>query len=305
MLDQFQNLIEETSKVVLDKNHEVKLAVVCLLGGGHLLIEDMPGVGKTTLVTTLGKLLGLQTRRVQFTIDLLPADILGGQIFNPQEQKFVFYPGPIFSQVLMADELNRTSPRTQSALLQAMEEGHVTVDGISTALPAPFFVIATQNPQNQAGTFALPESQLDRFMLSLELPYASKETEKKLFQGSDPRKSIETLKPLFTENQIQSAIQCVEKIKISAAVANYIADILDKSRYGGIEGAQPLSTRAGMALVRASKAWAYLEQRDYVRPEDVQQVFVAVLGHRLGGSYGIKKGRQWAQELLNLAPLQV
>lgn len=305
MKEKFQKLIEECSTVILDKTPEIKLAIVCLLGGGHLLIEDLPGVGKTTLVVTLGKLLGLETRRVQFTIDLLPADILGGQIFNPIEQKFIFHPGPVFCQLLMADELNRTSPRTQSALLQAMEEGYVTVDGKTLPLPSPFFVIATQNPQHQSGTFALPESQLDRFLMSLELHYAAKETEAKLFQSAEPRRAVEALQPLFTAGEIENALRAVEKVHISPPVAGYIAQILENSRQGVVPSALPLSTRAGMSLARAAKAWAFMEGRDFVRPEDVQQVFVSVLGHRLGGSHGIKKGRQWALELLNRTSVQL
>ncbi|MNK01126.1 ATPase family [compost metagenome] len=292
----FHHLITEASKVVLDKDAEIRLAVTCLLAGGHLLIEDLPGVGKTTLVQVLGKLTGLKTKRIQFTIDLLPADVLGGQVFHPQEQKFVFHPGPLFSQLVMADELNRASPRTQSALLQAMEEGEVSLDGNTWTLPRPFYVIATQNPHQQTGTFPLPESQLDRFLMSLELHHASKETEVRIFQGEDPRALMQKLEALFTEEKMAKALYGVEQVKVSAAVAKYIGNLLEKSRQSDFEG-NPLSTRAGMALSKAAKAWAFLEGRDYLRPEDVQAVLVPVFGHRLGGNHGIKKGREWAVAL--------
>ena len=296
MNQKFHDLIKEASQIVLDKENEVRLAMTCLLGGGHLLIEDLPGVGKTTLVQVLGKLTGFKTRRIQFTIDLLPADIIGSQIFNPHEHKFIFHPGPLFSQLVMADELNRASPRTQSALLQAMEEGEVSVDGVTWPLPRPFYVIATQNPHQQTGTFPLPESQLDRFLMSLELHHASKETEVRILQGEDPRRRLEKLEALFSEQEIREAFSAVQNIKISEVVATYIADLLERSRRSGFEGA-PLSTRAGMAMSRAAKAWAFLEGRDYVRPEDVQKILIPVLGHRLGGNHGIKRGREWAASL--------
>lgn len=302
MNKKFHDLISEASKVVLDKNIEIRLAMTCLLAEGHLLIEDLPGVGKTTLVQVLSKLTGLKSRRVQFTIDLLPADVLGGQIFHPQEQKFIFHPGPLFSQLVMADELNRASPRTQSALLQAMEEREVSIDGTTHSLPKPFYVIATQNPHQQTGTFPLPESQLDRFLMSLELNHASKDTEIRLLQGDDPRGLLANMNSLFAEGELSSALKTVEKTKVSAPVATYIADLLERSRRSGFEGA-PLSTRAGLALVRAAKAWAFLEGRDYVRPEDVQQVLIPVLGHRLGGNHGIKRGREWANALQKSTPV--
>lgn len=304
MNKKFYQLLEQSSEVILDKNAEIRLAITCLLAGGHLLIEDLPGVGKTTLVQVLGKFLGLETRRIQFTIDLLPADVIGGQVFHPQEHKFIFHPGPLFSQLVMADELNRASPRTQSALLQAMEEGEVSVDGKNWSLAKPFYVIATQNPHQQTGTFPLPESQLDRFLMSLELHHASKETEVKLLQGKDPRGQIQSLQPIFNDKEIIAALASVESVKILNPVALYIANLLEASRRAGFEGS-PLSTRAGMALSRASKAWAFLEGRDYVRPEDVQSVLIPVLGHRLGGNHGIKRGREWAESLKKSTPVPV
>jgi MoxR-like ATPase len=302
MNKKFHDLISEASKVVLDKNVEIRLAMTCLLAEGHLLIEDLPGVGKTTLVQVLSKLTGLKSRRVQFTIDLLPADVLGGQIFHPQDQKFIFHPGPLFSQLVMADELNRASPRTQSALLQAMEEREVSIDGTTHSLPKPFYVIATQNPHQQTGTFPLPESQLDRFLMSLELNHASKDTEIRLLQGEDPRGLLSKMNTLFAEGELATALKTVEQTKVSVPVATYIADLLERSRRSGFEGT-PLSTRAGLALARAAKAWAFLEGRDYVRPEDVQQVLIPVLGHRLGGNHGIKRGREWASALQKSTPV--
>ncbi len=296
MNKKFHHLISEASKIILDKNAEIRLAATCLLAGGHLLIEDLPGVGKTTLVQVLAKLLGLKNRRIQFTIDLLPADIIGGQIFHPQEQKFIFHPGPLFSSIVMADELNRASPRTQSALLQAMEEGEVSVDGTTWKLPRPFYLIATQNPHKQIGTFPLPESQLDRFLMSLELHHASKSTEVTIFQRKDAKLSMDQIESLFSEQEIIEILTQVEEVQISPAVALYIADLLERSRRPDFEGMQ-LSTRAGLALVRAAKAWAFMEGRTYVRPEDVQEVLIPVLGHRLGGSHGINKGREWALAL--------
>jgi MoxR-like ATPase len=302
MKNKFQKLISQTSELVLDKEKEIRLAVTCLLARGHLLIEDMPGVGKTTLVQTLGRLMSLSTKRVQFTIDVLPADILGTQVYHPQEHRFLFHPGAIFSQLLMADELNRASPRSQSALLQAMEEGEVTVDGATHTLPNPFYVIATQNPHQQIGTFPLPESQLDRFLMSLQLNYASAETELRLFQGEDPRRQMQKLQPVLSSVEILTALGEVEKIQLSLAVAKYIGDLLLKSRVPNFEGA-PLSTRAGLALSRAAKAWAYLEGRDYAKPEDVQSVLIPVLSHRLGGNHGIKRGQQWAEALQKSTPV--
>jgi len=302
MSKKFHDLVSEASQIVLGKDKEVRLAITCMLAGGHLLIEDLPGVGKTTLVQVLGKLTGLKTQRIQFTIDLLPADVIGSQIFHPQEHRFSFHAGPLFAQLVMADELNRASPRTQSALLQAMEEGEVSVDGVTHELPAPFFVIATQNPHQQTGTFPLPESQLDRFLMSLELNYAAKEIEVRILQGQDPREQLRKLKALFLAEEFKNILEQVEQVKVSAAVAQYIAELLERSRREDFEGA-PLSTRAGMALARAAKAWAFLEDRDYLKPEDIQQILVPVLGHRLGGNHGIKRGREWALALQRDTPV--
>lgn len=304
MNQKFHSLITEASKIVLDKQAEIRSAIICLLAGGHLLIEDLPGVGKTTLVQVLGRLTGLKTRRIQFTVDLLPADVLGGQVFHPQDSQFIFHPGPIFSQIVMADELNRASPRTQGALLQAMEEGEVSIDGVNHSLPRPFYVIATQNPYHEAGTFSLPESQLDRFLMSLELHYASKATEIRILQGIDPRRAMQSIEPLLSEAEISEALLSVEKIQVSTTVATYIANLLEQSRLPNFEGT-PLSTRAGLALVRSSKACAFLDGRNYVRVEDVQDILVQVLGHRVGGSHGIKRGRAWAVTLQKNTPIPI
>lgn len=296
------NLIQKTSSVFLDKEEAVKMVTVCLLAHGHLLIEDVPGVGKTTLVQTLGKLLGLQTHRIQFTVDLLPGDILGGHIFNPQDQKFHFHQGPLFAQLILADELNRASPRTQSALLQAMEEGQISLDGRTWDLPQPFFVIATQNPHQNLGTFPLPESQLDRFMLSLELNYASKKTEIQIFQNKNPRDQINTLEPVVSENDLLKVQKIVDQVHVSQNVAEYVAALLEYSRHEDFPG-EPISTRGGISLIKAAKAWAYLEKRDYLMTEDIQSVVEPAFGHRLGGTHGLHQGREWARLLVRKTPV--
>lgn len=304
MQSKFIEIIESASTIVLDKKPEVKLALTCVLAGGHLLIEDLPGVGKTTLVQTLGKLLGLKTQRIQFTVDLLPADILGSTVYLANEQKFEFHQGPIFAQLVLGDELNRASPRTQSALLQALEEHEVSVDGKNWPLPEPFIFIATQNPHQQMGTFPLPESQLDRFLMSLELLFATPQTEIRLFKEGDPRTQISSLKPLVSNAEIISAQQQVQKISVSDIVAKYVSDLLVNSRKISKEHL-PLSTRGGLALIKAAKAWAFLDQRNYLRAEDVQAVLIPVFGHRLGGNHGIRRGREVAEKLKLETPVPV
>lgn len=296
MPTKIHELIRKTSSIFLDKEEAVRLSAVCILAGGHLLIEDVPGVGKTTLVQTLGRLLALNTHRIQFTIDLLPGDILGGHLFNPKDQEFHFHPGPLFAQLVLADELNRASPRTQSALLQAMEEGQVSIDGKTWDLPKPFFVIATQNPHQNLGTFPLPESQLDRFLMSLELNYASKSTEIKIFQSANPRDKMSDLKSLINSEELLQIQKQVENITISLAVAEYVGQLLENSRKIDFPG-EPLSTRAGIAVIKAAKAWAFLDQRDFLKPEDIQHVLQSVFGHRLGGTHGLRQGREWADLL--------
>lgn len=296
MHQQLANVISQASQVVLGKDKEIRQALTCILAGGHLLIEDLPGVGKTTLVKTIAKLLGIESHRIQFTVDLLPADIIGSPIFDPKEQKFNFHQGPLFAPLILADELNRASPRTQSALLQAMEEGEVSVDGKPLTLPKPFMVIATQNPHQQSGTFPLPESQLDRFLMSLELNYASSETEIQIFTQKDPQAKLLDLSPILDAKTLLNIQAEVKQIKVAEKVAEYVSQVLANSR---VEKKQwmPLSTRAGLALIRAAQANAFLEQRSHTRPEDVQAVLIPVLGHRLGGFNGIKQGRIFAGSL--------
>ncbi len=296
MREKVQAITEAASQIVLGKKEEIRQAITCLLAGGHLLIEDVPGVGKTTLVKTLSKLLGLESHRIQFTIDLLPSDILGSPIFDPRDQKFHFHPGPLFAPLILADELNRASPRTQSALLQAMEEGEVSIDGTLHTLPKPFLVIATQNPHQQSGTFPLPESQIDRFLMSLELNYADPKIEVQIFSQTDPQEKLKNLSSLMSAPELIQIQNEVRQVKVSEKVATYVSQLLTGSRTAKTQWL-PLSTRAGLALIRASQAHAYLENRDYTKPEDVQAILVPVLGHRLGGFHGIRQGRSFASTL--------
>ncbi len=302
MANQLEHVLETANRLILDKQQEVKLGLTCLLAQGHLLIEDLPGVGKTTMVQVMGKLLGLEFSRLQFTSDLLPADIIGNTIYDEQNRSFQFHQGPLFAQLVLADELNRANPRTQSALLQAMEEGEVAVDGKSKKLPVPFFVIATQNPSQQVGTFPLPESQLDRFMMSLELNFASKESEMSLIQGFNPRKEIDALKPSLTVNEFILLQRESEKVEVSKVLARYISDLMEVSRKHSAEF-HPLSTRAGISIGRAAKAYAFLNNRSFATPDDVQAVGVAVMGHRLCGLQGIRKGKSVAEKLIKMVPV--
>lgn len=293
----WQRLIQQASTIILDKRNEIELALTCILGGGHLLIEDIPGVGKTTLVQTLAKLLNLPYSRIQFTSDLLPADIIGNSIYDPQKKEFQFIAGPLFSPLVLADELNRANPRTQSALLQAMEEGHVSVDRITHELPSPFFLIATQNPRTQTGTFPLPESQLDRFLMSIGMNYASYDSEVAIFLGQNPREQLAQLQPIVNTEMLLSTQREVSKIAVSELLARYITDLLTYSRQHTNLYA-PLSTRTGLALSRAAKARAFLQGRDFCVPDDVQAIAPSVLGHRLGGLDGVVFGRNKAIELI-------
>jgi MoxR-like ATPase len=269
-------LLVRLNRVILGKSHELRLALCCLLARGHLLIEDLPGMGKTTLAHALATLLGLQYQRVQFTSDMLPADLLGLSIFDQASQGFTFHPGPIFSQVLLADEINRGSPRTQSALLEAMAERQISLDGMTRQLPAPFFVIATQNPQDQAGTFPLPESQLDRFLMRIELGYPSKEAELQMLLMPEQ----EPLLPLLDSPRLLALQQAVSEVKAAPAFLDYLLALVQESRQSDLI-TNPLSPRASRALLAAAKAWAFLANRDYLLPEDLQAVFPAVAEHRL------------------------
>ncbi len=273
-------VIEQVGTVLLGKDKQIRLAVACLLARGHLLIEDLPGMGKTTLAHSLAKVLGLKYDRVQFTSDLLPADILGVSVFSRTNESFTFHPGPVFTQVLLADEINRTTPKTQSALLEAMEEGQVTIEGRSRALPIPFFVIATQNPVSQSGTYPLPESQLDRFLMRISLGYPSLSAERQLFKGQDSRVNLEKLESVLTLAQLQHLQQCVTEVRASDVLLDYLQGLVATTRederfvYG-------LSPRGALAWLKAAKAWAVVHDRDYVIPEDLQAVMPAVVSHRI------------------------
>ena len=292
----------QVCEVIVGKPEAVRLAVACLLARGHLLIEDIPGVGKTTLSHTLARSLGLGFKRIQFTSDLLPADIIGNSIFDREQQRFVFHHGPLFSQMVLIDEINRATPKTQSALLEAMEEHHISVDGVTHVLPDPFFVIATQNPQHQVGTFPLPESQLDRFLMRIELGVPDRASERAMLLGMDRREMLKELKPVFTPAVLQETQAAVRNIHTSSALLDYLQDLIDASRQRHSSG---LSPRAGIALLRASQSWALMHGRDMVLPEDVQAVGVAVMGHRLGHDIEQpgESGRSLAQNLLHSVPV--
>ncbi|GGY84557.1 AAA family ATPase [Pseudoduganella plicata] len=270
----------QVGTVIVGKDLQIRQALTCLLAGGHLLVEDVPGVGKTTLSHALAISLGLQFNRIQFTSDLLPADVAGISIYEREKNGFVFHPGPIFTQVLLADEINRATPKTQSGLLEAMEERQVTADGVTRALPAPFFVIATQNPTHQIGTFPLPESQLDRFLMCLSLGYPDAAAERALLMGEDRRALLKTLPAAMTPDELAAAQRGLRDIHTSGALIDYIQALAQASRQNG-SFAEGLSPRAALALVQAARAWAALEGRDHVIPEDVQAVLVPVCAHRL------------------------
>jgi MoxR-like ATPase len=278
-LRQIKPLLDHANAVILGKERELRLALACLLARGHLLIEDIPGVGKTTLAHLLAHLLGLPLQRIQFTSDLLPADLLGVSIFDRQTQSFSFRPGPIFSPFILADEINRATPKTQSALLEAMEERQITVDGATHGLPEPFFVIATQNPASQIGTFPLPESQLDRFLLRIHLGYPDRDAERALLQGEDRRTLLAKLEPVLHAPELRRLQADAAAIHAAPALVSYLLGLLEATRNGHF--VTGLSPRAGLALLAAARAWALLEGRDMVLPEDVQAVFAPVAGHRL------------------------
>lgn len=271
---------EALNKIILGKPSQIRLALVCLLAKGHLLIEDLPGMGKTTLAHALAKVLGLDFQRIQFTSDLLPGDILGSAIYRRSDETFKFHKGPIFTQVILADEVNRATPKSQSALLEAMEEYQVTVDGISHKLPEPFFVIATQNPFHQIGTYPLPESQLDRFLIRVSLGYPAREVERQLFSGGDARPLIDELEAVMTPDTLISMQQKVDGIAVSEKLFDYLQDLVAATRQSS-HWSHGISPRGGLALLQAAKAWALMEARDYVIPEDIQAVWLAVAEHRL------------------------
>lgn len=273
-------IVAHASQVVLGKQHEIRLALACLLARGHLLIEDLPGMGKTTLAHVLAQTLGLQYQRIQFTSDLLPADILGVSIFDKSEQGFHFHPGPIFAQLILADEVNRATPKAQSALLEAMEEGQVTTEGKTRPLPEPFFVIATQNPTYQIGTFPLPESQLDRFLMRISLGYPDASAERALLTGDDRREILKQHGACIQPEQLAELQQTASKVHVADALLDYVQALLDVSRRSP-QFTHGLSPRAGLALLRSAKAWALMAGRDHAMPEDVQTVMPHVVSHRL------------------------
>jgi MoxR-like ATPase len=280
MSEQLDSVVNQVGKVILGKEHQIRLAIACILARGHLLIEDIPGVGKTTLAHALAISLGLQFQRIQFTSDLLPADILGVSIFDREASVFRFHQGPVFAQVILADEVNRATPKTQSALLEAMEEHQVTAEGETRPLPEPFFVIATQNPSSQIGTFPLPESQLDRFLMRIELGYPDGGAERALLQGIDRRDLLPQLTPCIQPADLMALQLAAREVHASAALLDYLQALVNHSRKSP-EYINGLSPRAALALLNAARAWAMMHNRRQVLPEDVQAIVPAVVGHRL------------------------
>ena len=273
-------VLDQLNTVIYGKATPVRLSLACLLARGHLLVEDLPGVGKTTLAHGLARTLGLQFQRIQFTSDLLPADILGVSMFSSERQRFEFHPGPVFSQLILADEINRATPKSQSALLEAMEEQQVTVEGVTRRLPEPFFVIATQNPQEQIGTFPLPESQMDRFLMRIHVGYPDARAERALLRGRDRRELLEELPAQLEDGQLVQLQEQVTQVHVSDALLDYVQALIAHSRQPGLYQ-MGLSPRAGLALMRACQAWALVNHRDHVVPEDVQAILPSVAGHRL------------------------
>lgn len=283
MQPQIQDIVDQVSTVLLGKEGPIKLALCCLFARGHLLIEDLPGMGKTTLSHALAKVLGLDFKRVQFTSDLMPADILGYSIFDQGKSEFRFHKGPVFTQVLLADEINRTTPKTQSALLEAMAEKQVSIEGETRQLPTPFFVIATQNPVTQSGTYPLPESQLDRFLMRIEIGYPDPKAERRMFLGQNTKPALEGMQARLTAGQLDDVSHQCESVKVSDALLDYVQRLVEYSRSGGAF-AYGLSPRGALALLNCARAFAFVEGRSHVIPEDVQAVLPAVAGHRLRAS---------------------
>lgn len=298
-----QALVDQIAHVIVGKRAQIEDCVACLLAGGHLLIEDVPGVGKTTLAHALAVSLGLRFSRVQFTADLMPSDLVGVSVYERTRESFVFHPGPVFTQVLLADEINRAGPKTQSALLEAMEEHQVTVENETRALPHPFFVIATQNPSDQLGTYLLPESQLDRFLMCITLGYPDRNSERALLMGEDRRGLIERLQPVMDPAQLQAVQQAVLKVHASDALLDYLQALIAATRSGQwfVEG---LSPRAAIALLRAAKARALMDRRDYVAPDDLQAILPQAIAHRLVPVSGAGRGRrEQVRAMLQAVPL--
>ena len=301
--EKLQALLNQLNTVIVGKPAQVQDCVACLLAGGHLLIEDVPGVGKTTLAHALARSFGLQFSRVQFTADLMPSDLSGVSIYERQKENFVFHPGPIFAQVLLADEINRASPKTQSALLEAMEEKQVTIEGQTRPLPLPFFVIATQNPHDQLGTYALPESQLDRFHMRISLGYPDRAAERELLKGADRRDMVESLPALLAPHELLELQQCVQRVHAAEPLLNYLQDLMAATR-SGRWFVQGLSPRAGIAIMRAARAQAFLSGRDYVAPDDIAAILPQTAAHRLIPVSSAGRGAvEQVRALLDAVPL--
>ena len=299
MNNSIDSILAQIATVVIGKPKEIRLALACLLAKGHLLIEDLPGMGKTTLAQALATSLGLTYQRTQFTSDLLPADIIGVSIFDQSTQSFSLHKGAIFNQVVLADEINRASPKTQSALLEAMEEKQVSIDGKTYDLPKPFFVIATQNPLFHAGTYPLPESQLDRFMMRLSLGFPDVKAEKAILVSNDGREKMAGLSAALSNDALAEIQELVHQVTCSDAILEYIVALCHKTRGGNLK-VNPLSPRAGKALLASAKAWAYIEGRSYVIPEDVQAVFSSVCEHRLDAGNMENGGNVFSKQVLEL-----
>jgi len=297
-----ENIIEAAGRIILGKEPQIRLALACILARGHLLIEDLPGMGKTTLAHTLAQVLGLDFRRVQFTSDLLPADILGVSVYERNAAVFKFHPGPVFTNVLLADEINRATPKTQSALLEVMEEGQVTLEGETRKLPQPFFVIATQNPNHHIGTFPLPESQLDRFLMRIQLGYPDAGSERDLLKHTGGRDSLSQVQPCIDNADLAQLQQAVHGIHIADALLDYLQALLSYTRTSS-RYATGLSPRAGLALKHSAQAWAMMHGRDFALPEDVQAVLPGVAGHRLQATSHMESGSDVANHLLNAVPI--
>jgi MoxR-like ATPase len=303
MHSQLQRLRDQINTIIVGKASQVDDALACLLAGGHLLIEDVPGVGKTTLAHALAVSLGLRFSRVQFTADLMPTDLVGVSVYERGKEAFVFHPGPVFSQVLLADEINRAGPKTQSALLEAMEEHQVSVEGETRPLPMPFFVIATQNPNDQLGTYALPESQLDRFLMCITLGYPDRAAERELLAGADRRDAVARLMPVMSPSELQAVQQAVAAVHAAPPLLDYLQDLIAATRSGRwfVEG---LSPRAGLAVLRAARARALLARRDYVAPDDIQAILPQTIAHRLQPVPGSGRGRtEQVRALIEAVPL--
>jgi MoxR-like ATPase len=306
MLEKFRATASQIGTIIVGKSLQIRQSLTCLLAGGHLLIEDAPGVGKTTLAHAIALSMGLPFRRIQFTSDLLPSDVIGVSVYDRTTGQFVFHPGPIFTEVLLADEINRASPKTQSALLEAMEENQVSTDGLSRPLPQPFFVIATQNPLHQVGTFPLPESQLDRFLMCISLGYPDRAAERSLLSGDARRDMLKSLQPVARPADLLAAQAEVKKTYVSAALLDYIQALIAHTRASG-KYAEGLSPRGGLALLAAARAWAWLDGREHVIPEDVQNIMPSVAGHRLHAtsreSGRALHGKELVSQLITAVPV--